>query len=206
MLIPLDELINKFNIKIEGVLHIGAHECEELIYYEKYINRDKIIWIEAIPEKVKYCLEKYPNIIIENAVVSDKVENVKFNISNNGQSSSFLNFGTHSIHHPYVYYTNSFETQTKLLNDILHKYKNIQFNFINLDIQGAELRALKGMKEYLENGKHIKYIYTEVNKEEVYENCNLIYDLDIFLKEFNFVRVLTKWTEHNWGDAFYIRI
>jgi FkbM family methyltransferase len=206
MLIPLQRLINQFNVTLEGVLHVGAHECEELKDYENYIDRSKIIWIEAIPEKVEYCIQKFPNIIIENAVVSDIVENVTFNISNNGQSSSFLNFGLHSKYHPHIYYIKQFQTQTSLLKDILPQYDHIKFNFINLDIQGVELRALKGMKEYLQQHEHVKYIYTEVNDDFVYENCNLVSELDEFLKEFNFVRVLTEWTNCKWGDAFYIRM
>jgi hypothetical protein len=53
MSISLHELINKYDIKINGVLHVGAHECEELRDYEKYISREKILWIEALPEKVE---------------------------------------------------------------------------------------------------------------------------------------------------------
>jgi hypothetical protein len=46
--------------------------------------------VEALPGKVEFCKNKIPNLLIENAVVSDKIETVKFNISNNGQSSSVL--------------------------------------------------------------------------------------------------------------------
>jgi hypothetical protein len=42
MLISLDELVQKYNIIIKGILHVGAHACEEIHYYEKYIPRDKI--------------------------------------------------------------------------------------------------------------------------------------------------------------------
>ena len=28
MLIPFDKLINDFNIKVSGILHVGAHNCE----------------------------------------------------------------------------------------------------------------------------------------------------------------------------------
>ena len=149
--------------------------------------------------------QKFNGILIENAVVSDIEEKVKFNISNNGQSSSILNFGLHSTFHPHVKYISSFETKTKLLKNILsdQKYKDININFINLDIQGAELKALKGMSEYLKN---IDYIYTEVNCDYVYENCALIEELDKFLLDFGLHRVETKWCEnYRWGDSFYIR-
>ncbi len=201
MLIPLHTLVEKYNIKFQGILHVGAHECEELNDYERYISRDKILWVEALPEKVEISKNRFPNLLIENAVVSDKIEKVKFNVSNNGQSSSMLEFGLHTKYHPQVYYTNSFECETQLLNNILPKY-NIHFNFLNLDIQGAELKALKGMEEYL---LMVDYLYTEVNSNQVYKDCSLISELDEYLKQFGLHRVETKMTSFEWGDAFYVR-
>jgi len=201
MLIPLVNLVSKYNIKFKGILHVGAHECEELSDYEKYISRDKILWVEALPEKVQLSKDKYPGVLIENAVVSDVIETVRFNVSNNGQSSSMLNFGLHSHYHPQVHYVTCFDAETKLLKDILPKY-DIDYNFLNFDIQGAELKALKGMEEYLPK---VDYLYTEVNCDYVYEKCGLVSELDDYLKQFGLVRVETKWTECKWGDAFYIR-
>lgn len=201
MLIPLNYLINKYKIQFKGILHVGAHECEELKDYELYISRDKILWIDALPGKVQLCKSKYPDINIELAVVSDKIENILFNISNNGQSSSILDFGLHSQYHPHVYYIGSYQVTTSLLKDILPKY-DINYNFLNFDIQGAELKALKGMEEYLYN---VDYLYTEVNNDYVYKGCALISELDEYLNRFDLIRVETNWTDYKWGDAFYIR-
>lgn len=202
MLISLHELVKKYNINFNGILHVGAHECEELRDYERYISRDKILWIEALPEKVQLCKSRFTNLYIENAIVSDKIEKITFNVANNGQSSSILEFGLHSHYHPHVRYVNSFESETKLLKDIITNY-NIHFNFLNLDIQGAELKALKGMENHL---KKVDYIYTEVNSDQVYKDCTIITELDEYLKQFGLVRVQTKWTDFKWGDAFYMRI
>ena len=201
MLIPLHELVNKYNVQFRGILHVGAHECEELNDYEKYISRDKILWIEALPGKIELCKNRYAGINIENAIVSDVIENVVFKVSNNGQSSSILDFGLHSQYHPSVHYITAFNGTTSLLKDILPKY-NINYNFLNFDIQGAELKALKGMEEYLHN---VDYLYTEVNSDYVYKNCALVNELDEYLKEFGLVRIETKWTDYKWGDAFYIK-
>jgi FkbM family methyltransferase len=201
MLISLHELVKKYNIKLNGILHVGAHECEELKDYERYISIDKILWIEALPGKVELCKSKYPGINIENAIVSDKIEDVVFKVSNNGQSSSILDFGLHSQYHPHVHYITAFNGQTSLLQDILPKY-NINYNFLNFDIQGAELKALKGMEKYLHN---VDYLYTEVNSDYVYKDCALVNELDEYLKEFGLVRIETKWTDFKWGDAFYIK-
>ena len=122
MLITLDSLVEKYNVNFKGVLHVGAHECEELNDYEKYLPRNKILWVEALPTKVELSIQKYPNVLIENAVVSDVVEKVRFNIANNGQSSSILELGLHTLIHPEVHYVDCFECETKLLKDILPKY------------------------------------------------------------------------------------
>lgn len=201
MLISLHELVKKYNVVFKGILHVGAHECEELKDYEQYIIRDKILWVEALPDKVALCKKLYSGVLIENAVVSDTEEKVTFNISNNGQSSSILEFGLHTKYHPHVHYVNSFEVQTQLLKDILPKHK-IEYNFLNFDIQGAELKALKGMEEYLPK---VDYLYTEVNSDYVYNDCALVGELDKYLLNFGLVRVETSWTDCKWGDAFYIR-
>lgn len=202
MLIPLHQLIQKYNVNIKGILHVGAHECEEISDYERYVPRNKILWVEAMPDKVSLSKSIYQNLLIENAVVSDVEETVKFNVSNNGQSSSILEFGLHSTFHPHVHYVTSFEAQTQLLKNIICKY-DIEYNFLNFDIQGAELKALKGMEEYLNK---VDYIYTEVNSDYVYKGCAIVGEIDEYLKQFGLYRVETSWCQNfRWGDAFYIR-
>ena len=89
MLIRFEE-INKIllenNISITGGFHIGAHECEELSFYNKLgLKNEDIIWIDAIPLKVYEAKNRgIPNVY--NAVITDKDdENIVFNISNNIQ-------------------------------------------------------------------------------------------------------------------------
>lgn len=201
MLISFHHLVQKYGIELSGILHVGAHECEELHDYEKYLPRDRILWVEAMPTKVEWCRRQFPGILIETAVVLDTVETVEFHVSNNGQSSSILEFGLHSHFHPHVHYVDSFRTTTKLLKDILINH-DIPINFVNLDIQGVELRALKGMENYLDR---VDYLYTEINSDHVYKDCTLISELDEYLSKLGLIRVETVWTDCRWGDAFYIR-
>jgi FkbM family methyltransferase len=203
MLIPLDLLVQKYNIQFTGILHVGAHECEELSKYDRYLPRNKMLWVEALQDKVDLCKNRYPGIFIEQAIISDRVETVTFNRSNNGESSSFLEFGLHSHFHPQVHFVGSFQSETKMLKDIICNY-DIPYNFVNLDIQGVELKALKGMEEYLHK---IQYIYTEVNSDYVYKDCAIIDEIDDYLKQFVFTRVETSWCgDYRWGDAFYIKM
>ena len=202
MLIPLTYLIQKYNVQFKGILHVGAHECEELEEYEKYLSRQQILWVEAMPDKVDFCKRKYPNVRIECALVSDRVETVTFHRANNGQSSSILEFGLHQYQFPQVQYVSSEKRKTCPLSTILDKH-DIPINFLNLDIQGTELKALKGMESYLPN---VDYIYTEINTDYVYQDCALVKEIDGYLMQFGFYRVETQlFHGSEWGDAFYVK-
>lgn len=194
---------NKINIT--GALHIGAHECEELTFYNKLnLKNEDIIWIEAILDKVNESKNRgIPNVY--NAVITDQDDKqLIFNVSNNIQSSSILEFGTHSREHPHVYYTKKFMCDSITI-DTFVKRNNIdisKLNFWNFDIQGAEFMALKGATESL---KYAKAIYLEVNVDEVYKDCGLMNEIDEYLSKYDFVRILTYITSHGWGDALYIK-
>lgn len=207
MLISFEE-INKIllsnNININGSFHIGAHDCEELYFYNNLgIKKENIIWIDAIPSKVYEAKNRgIPNVY--NAVITDKDdEEIIFNISNNIQSSSVLEFGTHSQEHPDVVYVDKIKLNSITI-DTFFERNNIdssKYNFWNFDIQGAELMALKGATQSI---KYAKALYLEVNEKELYKNCGLIEEIDIFLSKYNFKRILTHMTHHGCGDALYI--
>lgn len=204
MLIPLQELFSRYPIKIRSVLHIGAHECEELNdYVQVGVSPEKIFWIEANPELVeKNNSIGIPNII--HAAVSDKEEFVDFIVTNNGQSSSILELYEHKLEHPHVFETSRIQLKTTTVEHLVDiKIINTEFpNFVNLDIQGAELKALKGFGKYL---NQVDYIYTEVNMKYLYKDCALLHEIDAFLTEKGFRRELISMTRHGWGDAFYLR-
>ena len=207
MLITFEE-ISKFllskNIHISGSFHIGAHECEEITFYNDLgLKLEDIVWIDAIPSKVSEAINRgIPNVY--NAVITDKDdEEITFNISNNGQSSSVLEFGTHTEEHSWVVYVDKIQ-QKSITVDSFFQRNNLdasKYNFWNFDIQGAELMALKGATQSI---KHAKALYLEVNEKELYKNCGLISEIDTFLLQYNFKRVLTNMTVHGWGDALYI--
>jgi hypothetical protein len=200
----INEILLKNNINIIGAFHIGAHDCEELSFYDQLnLKNIDIIWIDAINTKVIEARNRgIPNVY--NAIITDKDnEDVVFNISNNVESSSVLAFGTHAIEHPQIHYVDQIYQKSITIDTFFDK-NNIdasKYNFWNFDIQGAELMALKGATNSI---KYAKAIYLEVNEKELYINCGLIKDIDLFLSDYNFKRVLTNMTKHGWGDALYI--
>ena len=213
MLITIAELKARFNIKIQGILHIGAHNCEELgDYISTGVNLSNIYWIEALPRLVEKNKRISPHLNIYQAVIYDEDnKEIEFNITNcdgdvnNLQSSSILEFGSHKTSHPQVKLVDKVKMKTSRMDSVIVKnainMKDV--NFINLDIQGVELRALKSMESYLNN---VDYIYTEVNTEEVYKNCDQMSDLTEYLDKHNFRLADARiYKQFGWGDAFYIK-
>lgn len=202
MLIDFRTLFPKYNITPRGVLHIGANRGEEAsIYLELGITKQ--VWYEANPEMYELLLKTIENnhdATAYNLCVGDEFKESVLHIANNaGQSSSVLPLGTHAVVHKDVFYTKDISVQMVRL-DVLPMDEDL--DFLNIDIQGAELMALKGMGELLHQ---FKWAYLEVNKAHLYENCPLIEELDEYLLKYGFERVETYWAGNtNWGDALYI--
>ena len=201
MLIEFSYLCQKYQFTPKGIIHIGAHDLEEM---GQYLSRgvSKIVWVEGNPDLVFKNVHRVDGIsqkLFHGLVYSEDGKEVEFNITNNLQSSSILEFGKHKEYHPHVDFVESRKMITTRVDSLLEKNEinSDEFDFVNLDIQGVELQALKGFGKYLD---HIEYIYTEV-----YKNNDSIEDLDSFLEGFGFTRIETEMTPFEWGDAFYTR-
>lgn len=208
MLIPFKSLVKKYGTP-KGVLHIGASHGQEA---KDYLGSgvEKVVWVEAIPtvfEKLIQTISPYDNMIALNACIADADGyEVDFYVSNNeAQSSSILKLGTHKTAHPEVHYTHTIKCITKRVDTLLkeNQIDAANYNFLNIDLQGAELLALKSLGKEIDK---IDYAYLEVNKEPLYVGCALIEDIDKFMAEKGFKRVELEWCGNfGWGDAFYTR-
>ena len=201
------EIVENFGL-FKGVVHVGSHYAEERSdYIVAGIN--KRLWIDANPVIVQNLAKKIasPNDIVICAAVSENDgEIVKFNVANNGQSSSILPLKIHAEIYRDIVYTGYYEMKTVCLSSILNS-ENIenssQYDLINLDIQGVELRALKGLKDKL---SQFRAVYAEVNTLELYEGCDMMHDLDDFLGNKGFTKIGCKMAgDDGWGDALYVR-
>lgn len=195
MLLKFDELIQKYNIKIKGILHLGAHKCEEKPLYQK-LNINNIIWVDANPFLNN---KNIHNFVCNNTDIGKSL----FYLTNQSDSSTIFKFNTHSKNYPNIHINKIIKVQNKTI-DTFYQEQNIPNDYANvlvLCIQGSELLALKGMNNTL---KYFDTIITKVNNDYVYQNCPLIKEMDDFLLKNNFIKKEVVWTNKDWGQALYV--
>jgi hypothetical protein len=121
------------------------------------------------------------------------------------QSSSILPLDRHAKLYPTIKYIDKVTVPARSIDSLLGDEINNfdRSNILVMDIQGAELLALKGAERFLEG---VQAIQTEVNFTSVYAGCGLIGEMDSLLELRGFVRVATHTPySREWGDALYVR-
>lgn len=202
MLINFTSLRKKYNMNIKGIIHIGGHYGEEIDEYIKNGIQEIIIFeplSDSFDIMCKNIKELNANITAHQVALGSKEDIATMYVSDNEkQSSSILKPKIHITHHPHVKFPETEEVEVKVLDN----FGYLNYNFINMDVQGYELEVLKGAKQTLKN---VDYVYCEVNRDEVYEGNAYVEELDEFLSLYNMERVETSWDGEIWGDALYIK-
>lgn len=181
-------------IKIKGIVHIGANKCEESNFYN-LLGINNVIWIDANPN----CSNIYKYLVWNK----DNIDFI-FNISNNSESSSIYSFKDHSIYYPDVYYKEQIKIKSHTL-DTIYKLENIdvnKYNMWNICTQGSEDKVLLGA---INNIKNIDVIFIKIYTKKIYENNPTVYDIDNILLPHNFKRVITENTNLGWGFSLYVK-
>lgn len=204
MLLEFNDLVKKYNMDISGILHVGAHLGEEAELYDA-IGVKNVYWVEGNPHvlgKLSKKLRSYDHTVIDALVYDSDGVPLEFNITNyDGMSSSILKFGTHESFSPEIHFVDTVKKDSRSIDSLVAEYGIEDVNLLNLDIQGAEKYALAGATEFL---KGVDYIFTEINKKEVYIGCTKVKELDAMLSDFK--RVQTFWVhDQGWGDGLYVR-
>ena len=183
---PNIELLKAINSS-NGILHMGAHRGSEAAVYD-WFNK-KTIWIEANPKiytDLKINVSTYVNQSAFNILLYEEDDKkIKFNISNNdGASSSIYSFGSES-EKDHLEMINSVNLISKKIDTFfLEQLFNVEdYDFWVMDIQGAELSALKVAKKSLET---CNFIYVEISVGDYYRNASQWMEIKSFLKKFNF--------------------
>lgn len=203
MLLNFKSLVSKYSIKADGAIHCGAHHAQE---HPDYVAAGikRFVYIEPCAAAFNVLKNKFAahhHIQLFNVACGEvECEQAMYTGSQNeGQSNSLLKMHKHTLIHPGITLPNTELVTVKRLDSLGLAHKGHQL--LVMDCQGFEGRVLKGATETL---KQVNFVYTEVNKDEVYQGCTLVGELDELLNEFD--RVETgAWVGGMWSDSLYIR-
>ena len=200
------EFVRLHNLNPFGVLHVGAHEAEEVGEYiaNGFAKSAPIIWVEAqagLAENLKNRLDSTANKVYCAVAWNVDGETKTFNITSKSASSSLFDLDEHKNQYPEIDVVQKIDVTTSRLDSTLST--SDIFDFVVLDIQGAESQAIEGLGKRIDS---VKWIFTEVSKRELYAGATLFKDLDSQLSNLGFRRVFTAWDRRaGWGDALYAR-
>ena len=227
MMINFENLTKK--VKITGVVHVGAHEGGETLTYVDNGITD-VILIEANPLRFEHLKESIAtgrhctwcspltyqylssqqadilkNYKVYNYAITDIEDGtVALNLSNyDGGSDSIFKineWGTNSSWAPYEHIDEVQVPTTTLDKLIVDKSK---YNFINIDVEGAELLVLKGAVELL---TYVDAIMLETQTRLRFDGSCTQDELVAFLKLHNFVMDQYNDTGNQWGDALFLKV
>ena len=178
------------------IFDIGSRDCQQSIEFYNNFPNAKIYAFECNPNTLDICkknIENYKDRItlVEGAVCDYDGEITFYPINqektittwkdgNPGASSIFLSNGTYKAEH---YIQDEIKTNCHRLDSVIQKYNIKNVDIIWMDLQGAELLALKGLGNFL---KQVKYMHIEVSHGEMYSGQVLFKELNDYIISNNF--------------------
>lgn len=123
------ELLNKYHIHATGLVHVGAHEGQEV---EEYMTLPNVILIEPIPKYAK-ALRQLGHFEVRQFAAWDSETTLTLHITKNDQGSSVLKPLEHAI-----------DETLPVLAKPLYTIVKPTVNVAVIDVQGAEMYVLRG--------------------------------------------------------------
>lgn len=202
----------RLDLTPKGIIHVGASAGQEV---EKYLDfkMRPVVFFEALEEpfaRLKRKIGSTRDYFPVQACLSDvSGRKVQFNVaSNGGQASSYLAPAAHKDIYPDITFDSVVEMTTTTLDDQMRAvferthYGPADFDYLAIDVQGAERDVLNGAGDTL---KSIKSIWTEVNFVGLYANDVSFYDLIDHLRTLGFDLYFVSMRKQGWGDALFVR-
>jgi len=200
VIINLEAELKRYSLPVRRALHVGAHYGDEDAAYRQLGIEP--IYVEANPAVFDILRKACPDRECHSVAIADREGQAKFHVTSFDQSSSLLPLKKHAEIYPHIVERCVIEVPCTTIDALLGERRD-RIDLLTMDIQGAELLALRGARQTL---PHVMCIMTEVNRAELYAGCGLIGDLDRFLRPFDFQRVQSNFKYHRtWGDAFYVQ-
>ena len=200
-------LCAEHRIRIRGVLHVGAHEGQEIATYDR-LAASQVTFVEANPQvhtRLVQAMRGRSHVRCVHRAVSDRAGTVRLHLASFDQSSSILPMSGHRDIYPDIVPSGSVEVRASTIDELVEELglPPEACSLLHLDIQGAEAMALRGAARTL---THAEAVLVEVSFADLYEHGAQIEEIDDLLRAAGFRRKAMLSAFHpSWGDAFYVR-
>jgi FkbM family methyltransferase len=194
-------------VSVEGVVHVGANRGDEIAQYDA-LGARRVVFVEANPHLAASLHARFADrddVTIGEFAAADADGETNFHLTSFDQSSSLLKLKRHAEIYPEIVVAETIRVVKRRLDDALAEmgFAEERFDLLALDIQGAELMALRGAPGLL---GRVRAVNCALAFEELYEGCALAPEIDAHLAEFGFTRVATATPYHpSWGDGLYLK-
>lgn len=206
-------MLKQLNIHPNYVIHAGAHDLIESDIYAYY--NAQVVAIECNPFVYQNLLfrlkNQYKQMPIYACLWSTSGQEKQLYFYRNktdGAGGLYLPDKMNDYIPDCKPTGDFFNCITITMDDIMIKYNldkdRHKIDFLNVDLQGAELEFFKGANLLLE-GQALKYIWCEVSWDSIYRDAPQLNDIDEYLAKYKFVRYGVREDSPNHGDALYVR-
>lgn len=193
--------------KIRGIIHVGAHTGEEIPVYRSWGIANMLL-VEPQKKAFEKLIAKSTGL---RSMTFSNVALGKFNGKSSmyvstvhDASSSLLIPKLHLLQYPDIVFDSTEDVILQTLDSLIDEIGGVnRFNFLNIDAQGYELDVLIGGERTLT--EDIEYVLCEMNRDYLYENCSMDYEVDKHLTDRGFKRIRHEWKEITWGNALYAK-
>jgi FkbM family methyltransferase len=203
-ILDLTKIISTENIKIRGIIHVGAHYGEQHSIYKNWeVNR--VIYFEPIKGTFETLSKRITDAELYNFALGNQSKAVEMYVERQSQLGLDA-CGMSSVLTPISDISSHFNTEKqKVEMRRLDEFNFTDCNFLNIDTQGYELEVLKGSENTL---NYIDCILIEVWRNNTtspiqYKGAPVIEEITNFLENHGFILHQVDWAGGCWGDAFY---
>ena len=198
----------RFKRMPRGMIQVGAHNGREV----RHLARSGVkrgVFIDPLDETfpmLQKRVAQHEGYRALQALVGDvEGQEVDFRIaSNSGESSSFLEPGSHATVKPNIAFDTTQRMTLRTL-DVLLPENGIdaaEYDLLFVDTQGAEVHVLRGAMATLAK---IDFVFLEVNIGGMYKGDTPLPDLSMFMKTLGFEIAWCELKHVGWGDALFVR-
>ena len=210
-------MIRKHVPKDPIILEAGAHLGEDSARLVQFLNPEKLYAFEPVPELFKTLKERtaslaavecFPYALAEQCGTAElHVSSGYHEVSGHSRvpadgSSSLLRPTGHLELCPNVEFNRQVEVTVTTIDDFAKQQNLSRIDFMWLDLQGMELKALQGAETLL---RTVSSVYLEASTKELYQGAPTFAEVEQWMRSRGFIPKYVAIPKDGHGNALFVR-